>query len=944
MDRTVIELDASALALGTVEGAMTSAEGGFSLRCAGSGAFESAAIDAGQAVVWEQVEWDAETPEGSGVTLRTRFASLAESLTSTPWSVPYTASGEQAQAVSSGVCATRYAQFRMELSARGGAVPSVGRLRIHFRLPQPTGFWPLDKSAVHPDDLELRWIPVRGAAKYQLQTAGDPEFARDIATFDGLKDHRFKPPAGVTPDSPPLYWRVRAASGTGKWSSWSSVKEVRFSHRRIGDEYSFGPHPRLFMDRAQLEILREKARSDQAVAECVRLIRKQADAALDLYVPTPQEADETEDLHLKLFDLWISLRNGEALEALALTFLLSGEERYARSARRIMLDLVVYERWTSRHFRDSNAFDPEWAATLETAAMTKGIAIAYDWLYDWLSEADRETIREGLVRVGVKPLIHDWCDPDTYWRIPAHQQPFGNWWGVCNGCAGIGALAVLGEEPEAHKWLRLAEDAVCSHVNYGGGDVINRNARADAGYEELYLTEPNFGIDFGYPESIGYIMYGLTHDLYLVEALERATGTDVSGCFDPDLLIEPLYGMYHDVDRGWGSLSFNDSGDGPVQADGSVLFAKHTGNRRFQWMFEQCQGAPNSIHSLLAYDGALKAQPPDDMPKIKLFRDIGWAIFRTGWGHTDSMFAAKFHQGRGHADLGQFVVHHKGRRQVMESGTVDYHSPVYQQFLAHTQAHNVLMIDDQQQNRRDGRITGFVAMEGAGLVAADLTSAYRETVGSWHRGLGFFDEGIYIVWDRVRADAPHKYSWLLHPEAGFRADSTRVEMGTEQAGLNCWVLSNAELQVETPPGYLSFAHVPEEHPYLSFDCHGSGDADFLAVFADGDFTAFNRLDKTSAEVVSSARRCFVSLGDCTGDEAVEDFRGTLIAAVGGEPGELPEKLIAFGCERIKLAGVSFSAPGPADLVAVRTGAVLRVRASAGIEMSADAGLQVIVER
>src|SRR5439155_24112436 len=107
---------------------------------------------------------------------------------------------------------------------------------------------------------------------------------------------------------------------------------------------------------------------------------------------------------------------------------LTGERKYAERARDEMLAVARFSDWHPEHF-------------LDVAEMTNGMAIGYDWLFDFLSEEQRKTIRTAIVEKGMKPGL----------RVYASGKGFAvntnNWNQVCNGGLTVGALAIADEEP-----------------------------------------------------------------------------------------------------------------------------------------------------------------------------------------------------------------------------------------------------------------------------------------------------------------------------------------------------------------------------------------------------------------------------------------------------------------------------------------------------------------
>ena len=120
---------------------------------------------------------------------------------------------------------------------------------------------------------------------------------------------------------------------------------------------------------------------------------------------------------------------------MALAFRLSGEQKFAQGAIREMLVAASFRDWNPRHF-------------LDTAEMTTALAIGYDWLYDDIPPADRQTIRQAMVEMGLEEGMKVYRSKG-WWSVGDN-----NWNQVCNGGMILGALAGLG----LGQWVRQRID------------------------------------------------------------------------------------------------------------------------------------------------------------------------------------------------------------------------------------------------------------------------------------------------------------------------------------------------------------------------------------------------------------------------------------------------------------------------------------------------------
>ncbi len=125
------------------------------------------------------------------------------------------------------------------------------------------------------------------------------------------------------------------------------------------------------------------------------------------------------------------------------------------------------------------------------------LAIAWDWLHDSLSAAERrlflKTARERTVAAFMR---HTGGKKRAHW----FGHPDSNWNSVCAGGAGMLALAMYEELPEARTML----------------------ARVEKSLEPFFKTLR--ATDGGWPEGIGYWNYGMRYGFMYLLSHERATG------------------------------------------------------------------------------------------------------------------------------------------------------------------------------------------------------------------------------------------------------------------------------------------------------------------------------------------------------------------------------------------------------------------------------------
>lgn len=90
--------------------------------------------------------------------------------------------------------------------------------------------------------------------------------------------------------------------------------------------------------------------------------------------------------------------------SLGLVYQVTGEEKYAARAWSELEAAAAFTDWNPDHF-------------LDTAEMTHAFAIGYDWLYDYLTEEQRQLLRRAILELGLHPAL------ETYpWRHTAARR------------------------------------------------------------------------------------------------------------------------------------------------------------------------------------------------------------------------------------------------------------------------------------------------------------------------------------------------------------------------------------------------------------------------------------------------------------------------------------------------------------------------------------------
>ncbi len=251
-------------------------------------------------------------------------------------------------------------------------------------------------------------------------------------------------------------------------------------------------HPRLFFTTDDLPRLRQ-LRTQGVHARIWKNLSESADWCLTLQPRTEWIAPVSPDpIYLNLYDRFYAMMHDMAvMEHLAFAWAYSGDERYLDAARA----------WTlasCRIWRREADGEPDPGKAYAVTRILKGLAVAYDLLYQQLSPTEREEVRSVLVDIGRKYYPY-FQKPEI--AGPGHDKHHGS---VEAASFGVLALALLEEVPEARDWLDLI---VKKHT-----DFLLPSALTPGGAQE---TGSNFWAST------------MQYRIFFLDALRRVTGRDL---------------------------------------------------------------------------------------------------------------------------------------------------------------------------------------------------------------------------------------------------------------------------------------------------------------------------------------------------------------------------------------------------------------------------------
>jgi len=525
------------------------------------------------------------------------------------------------------------------------------------------------------------------------------------------------------------------------------------------------PHPRLYFtseDLVQLRALRD-APSHQAIWNN---IESWADEHIDDLCPA--EPSSYGDYWHRADEIRIYI------ETMGFMYAMTEETKYADAAKEWMF--YVVNNW--------NKWDMYEGYGHANPKMIRGFAFGYDVLHDYLTSSECDTLRE-KISYNTNKIYEYWQGRD--FENVDYPNSLAN--AACP--IGLAALALYDEHLDAPDWLTLAISMGQATLNYGG-------------------------IDGGWFEGQHYATFAFDLLIPFLDALKRNTGQNL---FDNDFLRQVPYYLLYLVPSNPLPLEDTNWDEGFFKDEGHFMYrlASEYNNSYAQW-FANNNSSQDMMQAFIWKAPNLTATPPTDLPLTKQFRDIGYVIFKTGWGANDLLFAFKSGTSQGHAHPSQneFGIYYQGIPITCGPGYVCLEPE------DDTWSHNCLLVNGNGQCQEPGDYQSAPLGTRGEILQVDVHDPYYRyalgdastvytgwsgtsdgrtyTVGEldkWLRHVVFVEPNYFVIYDEVAASSPKQFDWLLH---GYSGSSLSVE------GETITLLKNGvklEVKVLAPEGFVT---------------------------------------------------------------------------------------------------------------------------------------------
>ncbi|MGI6543095.1 MAG: DUF4962 domain-containing protein [Limnochordia bacterium] len=452
--------------------------------------------------------------------------------------------------------------------------------------------------------------------------------------------------------------------------------------------------------------------------------------------PLPPQMPKGENLPWQQLTMAIRTHLRNLIEA----YVVTGDEKYAATAKRSLLAMSEWQAW---HGRDNDT--EEWGTeAFNTTYILEGVAEAYDMLYDYMTPEERAEVRTAIMDKALKPL-YNYADN----TLIDHNKYI-----IRIAAMGYGALALYGDEPDMDKYIQKAYERCMWYL------------------DQRVVSDKN--------EGMNYLSVSMGHMMYFMDALERITGD--RSFFDHPYLkdVLPKFALYFYGPAKSGFVNFADASLSNTYLISALQSLGRINNdETANWLVYDSKGTLGTLFA----PSTLRPQIPADLPTSAAFPTIGWAALRSGWSARDTMLAfisSGSQMGHSHLDANHFVLNVGGAWLLQDPG---YKSaapgPLYE-FSHGSLGHNTATVDGfTQVIKGGGKLAGTFFSAQLDYVAGDAAKAYGGTpLQGWLRHIYYVKPDYFILLDEMMIQrADQQVGLQFHNGGSVTVDDRRLESG-----------------------------------------------------------------------------------------------------------------------------------------------------------------------
>jgi Heparinase II/III-like protein len=525
-----------------------------------------------------------------------------------------------------------------------------------------------------------------------------------------------------------------------------------------------GRHPRLWFDGPGLESLKKRLLEARFKDVSEEILRDAAKAREDLPLDKfyfdvdvfPKDEPLIGNVPRSIYPWFDRIRDWRAgIHDNALAYALLGDQEAGRYAAGLLIKLCGHAPWVHPWFesRGQHIYYP-------VAELGMDAALGYDLVFDLLDEAGRKTVRNGLWRNVVTACHRSYVEDNLVTNCTS------NWAAHMTSGSVMAQASTFGDVPGAEE----AEP-------YLTGVLLKLDK----------VIQKSSGRDGGYGESYGYCSFTMLSLSKSLPALTNVFGVDFSGTLDRTYQDVPWASLLEDKSF----FYFGDSSGnlGPMTSWAWLLARRQ--DPLLGWLYRYLKKGETLMDAIYEPEKVPGKDPFDKNP-VRVYRDLGTTVFRSGWTKDDFVFVLRTgpfynHQ---HLDQGTFWLADRGSIFIAERhGSTYYDDPFYQSHYTQPVAHSTILIDGNEQSQRVGDplafipgledhafIHQFLDGESAAFVSGDIGKLYWGKIKELRRNVLYLKPRTLLMLDTV-VPADKDVDVTLLYQAGKLADITVGEGG-----------------------------------------------------------------------------------------------------------------------------------------------------------------------
>ncbi|MCE5248747.1 heparinase II/III-family protein [bacterium] len=371
----------------------------------------------------------------------------------------------------------------------------------------------------------------------------------------------------------------------------------------------------------------------------------------------------------------------------AFAYGLLGDNEAGEYGKNLMIKLGAFPYWLHPWFieRGRHIYYPIGEFGME-------LAVGYDLLYDLMSENERKIIRDAMMKNVVVGCHKGYVEDNLV------TNNTSNWVAHITGGSLMCQAAIYGDDT-------------------GLGDL--EPYFTGAILKDYDLIQKVFDSDGSQGEGYGYYDFSMYSWSYSLPAVENVFKIDMSGKIDRSYAELIWAGIVKKKK----AFFFGDSDSEITELTNWAWLLDKYKDPQLGWLYNflkydvsygpetKTADAPSAKNARETFMDALyetwdvPKKPPFDEPPVRVFRDVGITVFKSGWEPDDFVFV--MHTGafynHQHLDQGSFWLSDRGSSFIEERHGASYYTdPLYQSWYTQPIGHSTILIDHNHQSQRVG--------------------------------------------------------------------------------------------------------------------------------------------------------------------------------------------------------------------------------------------------